>query len=87
MILNVHNLFLKDAIDEILYKFDECKECGDDTLQIIHGHKHGTAIKDYVRSSGFILEMTKNGNEVIESSFSQEGVSVFKLKLPTTSSK
>ena len=22
MILNVHNLFLKDAIDEILYKFD-----------------------------------------------------------------
>ena len=87
MILNVHNLYLKDAIDEILYKFDECKECGDDTLQIIHGHKHGTTIKDYIRTSGFILEMAKNGNEVIESSFSKEGETIFKLKLPTTSSK
>ena len=87
MILNVHNLYLKDAIDEILYKFDECKECGDDTLQIIHGHKHGTKIKDYIRSSGFLLEMVKNGNEVIEKSFSREGVTIFKLKLPTTSSK
>ena len=87
MILNVRHLYLKDAIDEILYRFDECKECGDDTLQIIHGHKHGTAIKDYVRSSGFILEMAKNGNEVIDRSFSQEGVTIFKLKLPKTSSK
>ena len=87
MILDVHSLYLKDAIDEILYKFDECKECGDDTLQIIHGHKHGTMIKDYVRSSGFISEMAKNGNEVIESSFSKEGVTIFKLKLLSTSSK
>ena len=31
--------------------------------------------------------MAKNGNEVIESSFSQEGETVFKLKLPITSSK
>ena len=87
MILDVHNLYLKDAIDEILYKFDECKECGDNTLQIIHGHKHGNKIKDYIRTSGFILEMAKNGNEVIDRSFSQEGVTIFKLKLPTTSSK
>jgi len=87
MILNVHNLYLEEAIDEILYKFDECKECGDNILQIIHGHKHGTKIKDYIRSSGFLLEMTKNGNELIERGFSQEGVTIFKIKLPTTSSK
>ncbi len=87
MILNVHNLYLEEAIDEILYKFDECKGCGDNILQIIHGHKHGTKIRDYIRSSGFMLEMIKNGNEVIEKSFSQEGVTIFKLKLPTTSSK
>ena len=87
MILDVHNLYLKDAIDEILYKFDDCKECGDDTLQIIHGHKHGTKIKDRIRSSGFILEMAKHGNEVIERSFSQEGATIFKLKLPTISSR
>jgi len=87
MILDVHNLSLNEAIDEILYKFDECKECGEDTLQIIHGHKHGTVIKDYIRSSGFVSEMTKNGNVVIEKSFLQEGVSIFKLKLPNISSK
>ena len=87
MILDVHNLSLNEAIDEILYKFDECKECGEDTLQIIHGHKHGTVIRDYIRSSGFALEMTKNGYEVAEKSFSQEGVTIFKLKLPTTSAK
>jgi len=87
MILNVHNLYLEETIDEILYKFDECKECGDNILQIIHGHKHGTKIKDYIRSSGFLLEMTKNGNELIERGFSQEGVTIFKIKLPTTSSK
>ena len=87
MILDVHSLYLKDAIDEILYKFDECKECGDNTLQIIHGHKHGTKIKDYIRSSVFFLELAKNGNEVIERNFSQEGVTIFKLKLPTTSAR
>ena len=87
MILDVHNHSLEEAIEAILYKFDECKECRDNSLQIIHGHKHGTVIKDYVRSSGFILEVAKMGNEIIESSFSQEGVTIFKLKLPIISSK
>ena len=87
MILDVHTLSLNEAIDEVLYKFDECKECGEDILQIIHGHKHGTIIRDYIRSSSFIAEMAKSGNEFVQKSFSQEGVSLFKLKLPTTTSK
>ena len=87
MILDVHKLSLEEAIEEILYKFDECKEFRDDSLQIIHGHKHGTVIKDHVRSNGFILELAKTGNEIIERSFSQEGVTILKLKLPATSSK
>lgn len=41
MKLDVHNLFLKDAIDEIMIKFDECEELGDYTLEVVHGHKHG----------------------------------------------
>ena len=57
MILNVHNLSLNEVFDEILYKFDGCKECGEEILQIIHGHKHGTKIKDYIRLSGFTAEM------------------------------
>jgi Zn finger protein HypA/HybF involved in hydrogenase expression len=87
MILDVHNLSLNEAIDEILYKFDECKECGEDILQIIHGHKHGTIIRDYIRSIVFISEMAKNGNEFLQKSFSQEGVSIFKIKLSVDSSK
>ena len=85
--LGAKNLSLDEAIDEIIYKFDDCKECGEDILQIIHGDKHGTIIRDYVRSSGFISEMAKNGNELIQKSFSQPGVSIFKLKLPKISSK
>jgi len=87
MKLDVHHLSLNEAIEEILYKFDECKECGEDILQIIHGHKYGTIIRDYIQSSGFIAEMTKNENEFVQKSFSQERVTIFKLKLPRTSSK
>ena len=87
MELNVHNLSLEEAIEEILYKFDECKECRDDSLQLIHGYMHGTAIRDYIRSDKFLSEVGKMGSEIIKRSFSQEGVTIFKLKLPTTSSK
>ena len=86
MILDVHNHSLEEAIEAILYKFDECKECSDNSLQIIHGHKHGTAIKDYIRSSGFILEVAKMGNKIIEKNFSEEGRTIFKIKLSPTSS-
>ena len=51
MRLDVHKQFLKDAIEEILIKFDECAELGDNSLEIVHGHKHGTAIRDYIRDS------------------------------------
>ncbi len=87
MELDVHNHSLEEAIEAILYKFDECKECRDNSLQIIHGHKHGTVIKDYIRSSGFILEVAKMGNQIIEKNFSNEGVTIFKLKLPIISAR
>lgn len=87
MELDVHNHSIEEAIEAILYKFDECKECRDNSLQIIHGHKHGTVIKDYIRSSGFILEVAKMGNQIIEKNFSNEGVTIFKLKLPIISAR
>ena len=87
MRFDAHNHYLKDAIDEIIYKFEECKECEDNTLHIIHGYKYGTKIRDYIRSSGFITEMAKKGNKIIDKNFSQEGKTVFKIKLPSRSSK
>ncbi len=80
MELNVHKLFVKDAVEEIMIKFEECVETGDNTLKIIHGHKHGTRIKDYIRSNGFIKEVAQNGYEIISKNFSDEGVSIFQLE-------
>ncbi len=80
MKLNVHRLYLKDALDEIIIKFDECKELGDNTLEIIHGYKHGTIIKDYVRSDGFIKDVARNGHEIASKNFSDKGVTIFQLK-------
>ena len=87
MILDVHNHTLEEAVEEILYKFDECQECRDDSLQIIHGHKHGTVIKDYIRSSGFILKVAKIRIQIIEKNFSENGRTIFRIKLPLISSK
>lgn len=81
MILDVHKLYLKDAIDEIMYKFDECKELRDDTLQIIHGHKHGSRIKNYIRSEGFLRDAIRYGHTIISKNFSDDGKTIFQLKL------
>jgi len=70
MKLNVHNLFLKDALDEIMVKLDECRELGDTTLEIIHGYKHGTTIKDYISSDGFIKDVARNGHKITSKNFS-----------------
>lgn len=80
MKLNVHDLFLKDALDEIMVKLDECRELGNNTLEIIHGYKHGTIIKDYIRSDGFITDVARNGHEFASKNFSDKGVSLFQLK-------
>jgi len=87
MKLNVHKLFLDDAIEEIMIKFDECVELGDKSLEIIHGQKHGTRIKDYIRSNGFLKEVARNGYEIISKNFSDGGVTIFQLEPLKTKSK
>ena len=87
MKLNVHKLSLKDAIDEILYKCDECKELGDSTLEIIHGHKHGTRIRDYIRSDGFTKELTNSGFIIAVGDISDPGATIFQFKSIQLASK
>lgn len=77
MKLDVHDLFLKDAIDEILIKLDECEELGDKTLEVIHGYKHGTRIRNYIRSDGFLNDVARNGYIITGKNFSDKGVSIF----------
>ena len=76
---DVHNLFLKDAIEEILIKFDECVELGDNSIEIVHGHKHGTVIRDHIRSNGFLKEAIRNGHEIVSKNFSDKGATIFQL--------
>lgn len=77
--LDVHKLFLKDAIEEILIKFDECVELGDNSIEIVHGHKHGTVIRDHIRSNGFLKEAIRNGHEIVSKNFSDKGATIFQL--------
>ncbi len=87
MILNVHKLTLNEATDEIMIKFYECMELGDFALEVIHGYKHGTRIKDYIRSNGFVKEATRNGYEIVSKNFTDKGVTIFQLKSSKNLSK
>ncbi len=76
---DVHGLFLRDAIEEILIKFDECVELGDTSLEIVHGHKSGTAIRDYLRSNGFLNDVIRNGHKIVSKNCSDKGATIFQL--------
>ncbi len=80
MRLDVHKLFLNDAIDEIMIKFDECVELRDFSLEIIHGYKHSTRIKDYLHSNGFMKEVARNGNVIVSKNIADGGVTIFQVK-------
>ena len=68
MKINVHKLFLNDAIDEIMIKFYECVELRDLTLEVIHGYKHGIRIRDHIRSNVFMKEAARIGYEIVSKS-------------------
>jgi len=47
----VHNLTVMEVIYDIMDKLEECISIGDRTLRVIRGHKHGTRIRDNIRSN------------------------------------
>ncbi|KKM05967.1 hypothetical protein LCGC14_1748710 [marine sediment metagenome] len=87
MRLDVHKFTLNEALDEIMIKFYECVELQDFSLEIIHGYKHGTRIKDYIRSSGFIKEAARFRYEFVSKNFADKGVTIFLLKSSKNISK
>ena len=80
MKINLHGFSLDDALDEILYKLEECREIGDFILEIIHGYKHGTKIKDHLRSDLFLKELSHRGYYLSLRNISNKGTTVFELK-------
>jgi len=81
MRIDLHGCSLDDAVDEILYSLDECKELQDFLLEIIHGYRHGSNIREYVRSNGFLKEMASKGYNLSIKSASDSGLTILELKL------
>ena len=81
MKINLHNHSLEEAKEELCYSLEECRIQVDSTLEVIHGHKHGTAIRDYIRSDKFLSDTAKLGHFVTSKNFSDDGMSIFQIKL------
>ena len=81
MKINLHNHSLEEAKEELCYSLEECRIQADNTLEIIHGHKHGAAIRDYIRSDKFLNDTAKLGHFITSKNFSDDGMSIFQIKL------
>ena len=82
MKLDLHNFSLEEEKEELCLSFDECRENMDGRLEIVHGYKHGTAIRDYIRSDRFLNDIAKVGHAIISANFTDAGASIFQLRLP-----
>ena len=81
MKINLHSHSLEEAKEELCYSLEECRIQADNTLEIIHGHKHGTSIRDYIRSDKFLNDTEKLGHIITSKNFSDDGMSIFQIKL------
>ena len=59
--VDLHGLYAKEAILKVKETLIECYELGCDEITLIHGYRHGHALKDYFRSDDFIREMENFG--------------------------
>jgi len=57
LIVDLHGMYLKDAIIDVEEKLEECKDRGVEGLKIIHGYHHGTTLREYFQSNKFKEDM------------------------------
>lgn len=81
MKIDLHNHSLEEAIEKICYSLEECRIKMDSTLEITHGYKQGTAIRDYIRSNRFLSDTVKLGHDIISKNFNDDWKTSFKIKL------
>ncbi len=82
MKVDLHDHSLEEAKEKLCYSLEECHILRDSTLEIIHGYKHGTAIRQYVRSEKFLNDIGNLGNFFSSKNFNDKGKSIFQVKLP-----
>lgn len=61
MEIALHELELWEALEEIVYKLEECKTRGIREITLIYGFHRGQVLKNYIQSEGFLKEMAKEG--------------------------
>jgi len=59
--VDLHGLYVKEAILKVKETLIECDELGDTEITLIHGYHYGHALRDYFRSTEFIREMKNFG--------------------------
>ncbi len=80
MKIDVHNYSVEEAIDEILYKLEECRELEVIKIEIIHGYRHGTKIREYIRSYKFNKEISRKGYQITQKNQINQGSTILELK-------
>ncbi len=78
MEINLHGFELWDAIEEVIYKLEDCKIKGVQEISI-HGYKSGHILKNYFQSEEFLIEMAREGFKLKRKQSSNQGVSVFEI--------
>ena len=80
MEIDIHGMRLWEAIDEIIYRLEECRIQDVKSITIIHGYRHGRVLKDYIQSRGFIREMRREGFHLKKQRSPRQGATKFLIK-------
>jgi len=64
MDIDLHGRELAEAVVEVFQGLAECKEMGDQFLNIVHGHTHGQTLQQYFRSEKFRASIRRSGYKI-----------------------
>jgi DNA-nicking Smr family endonuclease len=75
----MHELFLEEAISEVRDTIELCLQNEIDSLEIIHGHKHGQVLQTYFRSNDFLDDISFHNYRVEIIDISNPGSTIIKI--------
>jgi DNA-nicking Smr family endonuclease len=86
MKLNLHKHTLEEAKDDIFSSLRKMITNKESCLEIIHGHIHGTKIRDYLDSIQFLQHCKQEGVSILSHNrHSNGGATTFTIEIISTS--
>jgi Smr domain len=79
MKIDLHGKTKEEAMYLIFQELRRSWSTNDATIEIVHGHKHGTVLKNYIESSIFIQDCDDEGLYLNRVTDNNPGSSKFKL--------